>query len=100
MSAQPVRRTPIRSCVVCRQTSDKRKLLRVVRLPEEQNFRVVVDKAGKMSGRGAYVCPDTKCINAARLQKQFERSLKVEKGTLGSELFDELLSLAEPATAD
>ncbi len=100
MAAQQIRRTPIRSCVVCRQTSDKRSLIRVVRLPEEQGSQVIVDKTGKKSGRGAYICPDIKCINAARLQKQFERSLKVEKGSIQSELFDELLTLVIPASTN
>lgn len=97
---QAVRRTPLRSCVVCRQTSDKRSLLRVVRLPQEQGGLVVFDKAGKKSGRGAYVCPDAKCIHAAKLQKRFERSLKVETAALNTQLFDELMSLAEPISVD
>jgi predicted RNA-binding protein YlxR (DUF448 family) len=100
MSAPVQKRRPLRSCVVCRQTSDKRALLRVVRLPEGQGGTVVVDKTGKRSGRGAYVCPDAKCINAARVQKRFERSLKLESGPLSAELFEELAQLAAPTISE
>ena len=69
--------TPIRTCVVCRQTSDKRTLLRVVRRPEKDGGGVVADPKGKMSGRGAYVCAAAECIDKALRQKRFERSLSV-----------------------
>jgi hypothetical protein len=70
------RRVPIRMCVVCRETSDKRSLLRVVRTSGE-NPRVVFDPTGKANGRGAYVCAAQDCIEKAVKQKRFERSLNV-----------------------
>ena len=80
--------TPIRTCVVCRQTSDKRTLLRVVRRPEKDGGGVVADPKGKMSGRGAYVCAAAECIDKALKQKRFERSLSVPSvpATLGDAL--------------
>jgi len=98
-----VRRTkhiPIRSCVVCRQTSEKRKLLRVVRLPEKSGGAVVVDETGKVSGRGAYVCADEKCVGLAQKQKRFERALAVSAGIIGVELFENLSSLAAKSPAN
>lgn len=95
------RHTPIRSCVVCRQTSDKRALLRVVRLPEKDGGQVVVDPTGKRSGRGAYVCPEAACIEKAQKQRRFERALSTTAG-VPAELFDELKTLSEarpPAAA-
>jgi predicted RNA-binding protein YlxR (DUF448 family) len=91
-SSRP-RRTPIRSCVVCRQTSDKRALLRVVRLPEKDGGGVVVDPTGKRSGRGAYVCADDKCIDLAQKQRRFERALSVPAGNVPAEIFVELKAL-------
>ena len=66
--------TPIRTCVACRETDEKRDLLRVVRQPDGI---LSYDPKGKLSGRGAYVCARPSCIALARKQKKLERSLKV-----------------------
>ena len=87
------RRIPLRSCVVCRQTSDKRVLLRVVRLPESTGGQVVADPTSKRSGRGAYVCASTDCIEKARKQNRFQRSLSVTAAEFDPALFDDLLAL-------
>ena len=82
------RHVPIRMCVVCRQTSEKKTLLRVIRRPEKVGGGVVPDPTGKASGRGAYVCASAACIDKAIKQKRFERSLSVNSvpETLGAEL--------------
>jgi predicted RNA-binding protein YlxR (DUF448 family) len=49
---------PQRTCVVCRQKTDKRRLTRIVRTPEGG---LVVDLTGKQNGRGAYVCDQPAC---------------------------------------
>jgi uncharacterized protein len=75
------RRVPLRTCVACRTTGGKRGLLRVVRLPEQagesQTNRVVLDRTGKRSGRGAYVCARLECVEQALKQKKLERSLRI-----------------------
>ena len=80
---------PIRTCVACRTSGDKRGLLRVVRRPEGG---VVMDATLKANGRGVYVCASEPCINLARKQKKLDRSLKVEVPT---EVFEQLLASAE-----
>ena len=70
-----VRRIPIRSCVVCRQTSDKKTLLRVVRAPGKDGGGVAADPTGRANGRGAYICAALECIEKAAKQKRFERAL-------------------------
>jgi predicted RNA-binding protein YlxR (DUF448 family) len=87
------RHTPIRSCVVCRQTSDKRALLRVARLPEKDGGLIVADPTGKRSGRGAYVCPEQDCIEKAQKQRRFERALSTN-GPVANEVFEELKTLS------
>lgn len=77
--------TPIRTCVACRETDQKRGLLRIVRQPDGA---LRFDPKGKLSGRGAYVCARTSCIALARKQKKLERSLKV--GSVPDEVFAEL----------
>ena len=53
---------PQRTCVVCREKFDKRRLTRIVRTPDEG---VLVDFTGKKNGRGAYLCDQLSCWNVA-----------------------------------
>ncbi len=46
----------------------------MVRLPEGAG--VALDPTGKRSGRGAYVCATSECVELALKRKQLERSLK------------------------
>ena len=80
--------TPLRTCVACRTSGDKRGLLRVVRQPDGG---VVFDGSGKSNGRGAYVCASEACIALARKQKKLERSLKAE---VGPAVYEALLAQA------
>ncbi len=63
-STKPPRRRhiPQRTCVVCRTTSDKRRLTRLVRTPDEG---VQIDPTGKRNGRGAYLCDQVTCWDRA-----------------------------------
>ena len=58
----PPRPTPTRSCIACRTARPKRDLLRVVRAPDGQ---VAIDPTGRAPGRGAYLCRDASCWDAA-----------------------------------
>ena len=49
---------PQRTCIACRQTKDKRELIRLVRTPAGQ---VAIDPTGKFNGRGAYLCRQASC---------------------------------------
>ena len=53
---------PQRTCIVCRAVRSKRELARIVRTMEN---RVVADPTGKKSGRGAYLCRQRECWQAA-----------------------------------
>ena len=89
--AAKTRRTPVRTCVVCRTSGGKRGLLRVVRLAGEGG--VAYDPTGKAAGRGAYVCPTAECVGLAFKRKSLERSLKV---ALPDTLAHELLAAVPP----
>lgn len=69
------RKTPIRTCVSCRETSEKRALIRVVRTASGD---VVVDPSGKMPGRGAYVCAAKECVAQAIKHKKLGRALRCD----------------------
>ncbi|MDW7675053.1 MAG: YlxR family protein [Bacillota bacterium] len=72
-----VKKIPQRMCVGCNEMKEKRDLIRIVKSPEGQIF---VDRTGKKSGRGAYICPNKNCLEKAFKQKGLERSFKEKMG--------------------
>lgn len=86
-----VKHIPTRTCVACGRSAAKRDLIRVVRTPEGD---VVVDAAGKLSGRGAYLCSDPACLRRGVEKGRLARALKT---TLSSGQRDALIAaLAAP----
>ncbi len=71
------RKIPQRKCMGCQEVKDKRELIRVVRTPEGE---IVIDKTGRRSGRGAYICPNSQCLETAIKRKALERALETEIG--------------------
>lgn len=69
------RRLPQRMCVGCREMRDKRQLIRVVRSPEGI---VDIDNTGKKPGRGAYICPETACLQQALKSKRLQKALECD----------------------
>lgn len=67
--------SPQRTCIGCGQVKPKRDLIRFVRTPAGP---VVLDQTGKLSGRGAYVCPDPVCIERALTAGRLVQKLKAE----------------------
>ena len=67
-------RTPRRTCVVCRATTAKRTLHRIVRSPDGT---VAYDPTGKAAGRGAYLCGQLACLDTAVRRRSIQRALKV-----------------------
>lgn len=68
-----VKHIPTRTCVACGRSAAKRDLVRVVRTPEGD---VLVDTAGKLSGRGAYLCSDPACLRQGVEKGRLARALK------------------------
>lgn len=67
------KKLPVRMCSGCQQRKPKKELVRVVRSPEGE---ISLDRTGKKSGRGAYICADPECLKKARKAKRLERSLE------------------------
>ena len=81
---------PVRTCVVCREQSTKRQLVRIVRQPVGE---VVIDSTGRLNGRGAYLCDRPACWQRAAETDVLARALNTQ-------LSDELrTSLRERARA-
>ena len=74
-----VKKIPQRMCVGCQEMRPKKELIRVVRTPDD---RIEIDPTGKLSGRGAYICPQLECLQNAikgkRLDKALQRTITQE----------------------
>ena len=68
------KKIPMRQCMGCRERLAKREMIRVVRCVDGN---VQLDFSGKLSGRGAYICPKSECLKKARKAKSLDRSLEV-----------------------
>jgi predicted RNA-binding protein YlxR (DUF448 family) len=64
---------PLRTCIVCRQTKEKRQL---VRLLCNSEGIVQIDNGGRKPGRGAYLCRMPECWNNPTLNNRLEHSLR------------------------
>ena len=67
------RKIPLRKCTGCQEMKDKRDLIRIVR---NDAGEFSLDRTGKKSGRGAYICPNPECLAKAQKSKGLERSFK------------------------
>ena len=64
---------PKRTCLGCRESLEKSKLLRFVLAPDGT---VVPDLTNKLPGRGAYTCIKASCLRKACDRNQFSRAFK------------------------
>ncbi|HHW61258.1 MAG TPA: YlxR family protein [Syntrophomonadaceae bacterium] len=69
------RKVPQRMCVGCRAMKNKKELIRIVRTPDGN---IEIDPTGKKAGRGAYICPDTECLERAIRGKSLQKALQTE----------------------
>ncbi|MFF7678668.1 MULTISPECIES: YlxR family protein [Streptomycetaceae] len=66
---------PERTCIGCRERAAKRDLLRVAVVGESY----VPDLRGTLPGRGAYVHPDTVCLDLAVRRRAFPRAFRARE---------------------
>ena len=79
-----IKKTPMRQCLGCNAHKPKRELIRVVRL---KDGGILLDLVGKVSGRGAYICPLTSCFKKARKSRRIEHILECE---IPDEIYDNM----------
>ena len=84
------RKIPMRMCVGCREMKPKAQLLRVVK-PAEGEARI--DRTGKASGRGAYICPQPECLKKAQKSRALERALDAK---IDEAVFSQLEAQMQP----
>ena len=78
------KRVPLRVCAGCQEQKSKKEMIRIVRTPEGA---VEVDKTGKKSGRGVYICQNPDCLEKAYKELRLDRSLKAKVSPL---IYEEL----------
>lgn len=82
------KKIPMRQCVGCRESKEKKELIRVVRMSEdEETVTICIDRTGKCNGRGAYICDNVECLNKARKNNGLSRAFKMN---VTDEIYDEL----------
>lgn len=73
------RKVPQRMCIGCGEMKPKRELIRIVKNKEGDIF---YDPTGRANGRGAYICKDVECFDAAikskKLEKTFDQPISQE----------------------
>jgi uncharacterized protein len=68
--------TPVRTCIGCRGKDDHTKLVRLVLDGATESRSVVPDWRRRMPGRGAWLHPDTACLQAALRKGAFNRAFR------------------------
>lgn len=83
------KKIPMRQCVGCRENKEKKELIRIVKSEnkEDHTVTVTIDRTGKMSGRGAYLCDSQECLKKARKNNGLNRAFKMN---VSDEIYEEL----------
>ena len=84
-----MKKMPERTCVITKEKTLKKDLLRIVR---DKDGNVSVDITGKANGRGAYLKKDKEVIKKARDTKALERILEV---AIPEEVYEEMLNIVK-----
>ncbi|MBR6274983.1 MAG: YlxR family protein [Lachnospiraceae bacterium] len=78
------KKIPMRKCIGCDEMFPKKELIRI--LLDEEN-KLVIDKTGKLNGRGCYLCNNAECLEKAIKTKAINRSMHEN---VPNEVYDEL----------
>lgn len=84
-----MKKMPERTCVITKEKTLKKDLMRVVR---DKEGSVSVDITGKANGRGAYLKKDKDVVEKARKTKALDRILEVE---IPESIYEEMLNIIE-----
>lgn len=73
------RKIPMRKCIGCSKSFPKKELCRIVRTKLEDGSETVsFDSTGKLNGRGAYICKNSKCLEIAIKSKRLFKNLEID----------------------
>lgn len=72
MNGKATKKPPERRCTGCGEHFPKSALIRIVRSPDGS---ILLDRTGRASGRGAYICRSVACLRKARKAHRPEQAL-------------------------
>lgn len=84
-----VKKIPLRTCVITKESLPKQELLRIVRTPEGE---VKPDETGKLNGRGAYIKKDIQVLEQAKKSKILEKRLECK---IEESVYEEIKNIIE-----
>ena len=84
-----VKKVPLRTCVITKESLPKQELLRIVRTPE---MEVKVDETGKLNGRGAYIKKSLEVLEKAKKSKLLEKRLEC---SIDESVYEEIKNIIE-----
>ena len=91
-------RTPVRTCIGCRERAAKRELLRVVLgTGDDGHPAAVPDPDGTAPGRGAHLHPTTAYYDLAVRRRAFARALRAGVGLAGAPVGEYLAAAGSTA---
>ena len=65
-----MKKEPQRTCLGCKESKDKKELIRIVK---QNDGKIFIDKTGKANGRGAYICNNIECLEKAIKSKKVRK---------------------------
>ena len=84
-----MKKIPLRTCVITKESLPKQELLRIVRTPE---MEVKVDETGKLNGRGAYIKKSLEVLEKAKKSKLLEKRLEC---SIDESVYEEIKNIIE-----
>ena len=82
-----MKKIPLRRCLGCFESKPKMELYRIVKT---KDGKIVVDKTGKINGRGAYICKSTDCLEKVIKAKRLEKELEIK---ISDDIYAELKNM-------
>ena len=78
---------PVRMCTSCRVRKNKKELLRVAKIQNENGTTVKLDEGQNIMGRGMYLCYNLKCFEKLKKIKSKHKSFF---GKLGDDVYKKI----------
>ena len=79
-----MKKIPQRTGMGCNKKKDKKDLIRIVKNKANE---ILVDKTGKLNGRGAYICNNVECLEKLKKSKRLNRVFEIN---ISDEIYESL----------
>ena len=73
-----------RKCMACNVKNNKYDLIRIVKTSKGE---ILIDKTGKLEGRGAYICNDIECLEKVI---KSNRIAKILKSNIDKKIYEDI----------